>query len=59
MHPVAIAFAVVVPGAFAAGVLFSKYVISEAAAIKAHVTDEVSAVRMDLATALGNLAKKV
>jgi hypothetical protein len=59
MHPVAIAFAVAVPAAFAAGVLYSKYVISEAASIKEHVTAEVQEVRADLASLLEKAAKKV
>lgn len=47
------------PAAFVAGVVFSKYVLSEAASIKAHVTEEVSALRAEVAAALTGLAKKV
>jgi len=53
------ALAVLVPAAFAAGVVFHKYVISEAASIKEHVTAEVQEVRADIASALGTVAKKV
>jgi hypothetical protein len=59
MHPVVIAFAVSVPAAFAAGVAFHKYVISEAQAIKAHVTAEVEKVRGEVSGALAKLASKV
>ena len=45
--------------AFLAGCSFSKYVVSEAASIKAHVTEEVSALRAEVAAVLGNAAKKV
>lgn len=55
---------------FGAGVVFHKYVISEAASIKAHVTAEVSAVktaaaaefaslRADLKSAIDKVAQKV
>lgn len=47
------------PAAFFAGVVFHKYVISEAASIKAHVTEEVSALRAEVASALGKAAAKV
>ena len=50
MNPIAIAFAV--PAAFAAGVIFHKYVLSEAWAIKAHVTAEVAKVRGDFSSLL-------
>ena len=39
MNP--IAFAIAVPAAFAAGVVFHKYVISEAEAVKLHVTSSL------------------
>ena len=58
MH-VALLIAVLVPAAFAAGVIFHKYVISEATSIKQHVTDEVAEVRTDIASLLGEAAKKV
>jgi hypothetical protein len=48
-----------ISAAFAAGVVFHKYMISEATAIKDHVTAEVAEVRADIASALGNAAKKV
>ena len=59
MEPVAYAFAVAVPSAFMLGVLFHKYVASEAAAIKAHVTDEIAEVRADVAAALQRVAGKL
>jgi hypothetical protein len=46
-------------GAFVAGVIFNKYVISEAAAVKAHVTAEVTKVREDVASLLEKAAGKV
>lgn len=51
--------ALVAGAAFTAGVVFGKYVISEAAAIKAHVTAEVDKLRADLSSSLSNAAKKV
>lgn len=59
MNPVAIAFAVAVPVAFAAGVIFHKYVISEAQAIKAHVTGAELRIRGDVADLLKKSAEKV
>ena len=56
---VAYVFAAAVPLSFAAGVLFHKYVGSEAAAIKKHVTDEIAEVRVDIADGLKKLAAKV
>lgn len=47
------------PAAFVAGVIFHKYVLSEAASIKAHVTSEVTALRADVGNALSAIAKKV
>lgn len=44
---------------FAAGVVFHKYVISEAQTIKQHVTEEVDALRAELSTGIANFAKKV
>ncbi len=46
MHPAAIAEGLVV--GFAVVVVFAKYVISEAASIKQHVTDEVAELRADV-----------
>jgi hypothetical protein len=37
--------AIAIPAAFAAGVIFHKYVISEATAIKAHITAEIDKLR--------------
>ncbi len=54
-----IAFAVAVPAAFAAGVVFAKYVISEANSIKQHVTEEVAQIRADLSSLLTKAAAKV
>lgn len=51
--------AIAVPAAFAAGVIFHKYVISEANSIKQHVTAEVAEVRADIASLLGKAATKV
>ncbi len=45
--------------AFAAGVIFHKYVISEASAIKAHVTAEVDKVRGDVSSLLSKAAQKL
>lgn len=44
---------------FIAGVLFHKYVISEAEALKKHVTDEIAEVRVDLAESLKKAAEKL
>ena len=44
---------------FGLGVVFGKYVVSEAAAIKAHVTAEVEKVRADVSAALAAAAKKL
>jgi hypothetical protein len=52
MSPVAIAFSIAIPAAFAAGVIFHKYVISEAAAIKQHVTDAETRIRGDFSSLL-------
>ena len=57
MNPGMLAVAVLV--AFAAGVIVHKYVISEASAIKEHVTAEVEKVRSDVSSALSAVAKKV
>lgn len=52
-------FAVAVPAAFVAGVIFHKYVVSEAASIKEHVTAEVAEVRADVASVLQKAAGKL
>jgi hypothetical protein len=57
MEPVAYAFAIAVPAAFVLGVLFHKYIVSESAAIKQHVTDEVAEVRADVAALGGKVSK--
>jgi len=59
MDLIAVSFAVGIPAAFAAGVVFHKYVISEAQAIKTHVSNEVSAARQDVASALQKFAAKL
>ncbi len=59
MNPVAIAFAVAVPAAFVAGVLFSKSVLGEAFALKQHVTEAEIRIREDISSLLGKAAKKV
>lgn len=60
MDSVIVALLIAMPlGAFAAGVVFQKYVISEAASIKAHVTDEVAEVRGDVASLLDKVKAKI
>jgi hypothetical protein len=44
---------------FLAGVLFHKFVISEAVGIKEHVTAEIAEVRADVASLLGKAASKL
>ncbi len=39
-----------IPAAFAAGVIFHKYVISEANAIKAHVSNELNELKKAIAS---------
>jgi hypothetical protein len=46
-------------GGFGAGVYFQKYVISEAASIKQHVTDEVAELRADVASLLDKVKAKL
>jgi hypothetical protein len=53
------AFALAVPAAFVAGVIFHKYVISEAQAIKQHVTDAETRIRGDISSLLSKVAAKV
>jgi hypothetical protein len=50
--------AIAVPAAFAAGVIFHKYVISEAEKIKQHVTAAESRIREDIASLLNKAASK-
>jgi hypothetical protein len=57
MNP--IVFAVALPAAFAAGVVFHKYVISEAQAIKQHVTDAETRIRGDIASLLSKAGSDV
>lgn len=52
MDPVVIAAAVAVPIAFAAGVIFGKYVTNEAEAIKQHVTEAETRIRADVTAAV-------
>lgn len=52
-------FALVVFAAFVAGVVFHKYVVSEAASIKQHVTDAEARIRDDVANLLKSAANKV
>lgn len=54
-------FLIFVGGAalFVGGVLFHKYVISEADAIKEHVTTEIAEVRADVASVLSKVAAKL
>lgn len=61
MNPVsvAVAVAVAVPAAFAVGVIFHKYVISEAEAIRAHVTGAEQRIRGEIAAALRSTAGKL
>jgi hypothetical protein len=59
MDSVAVAFVVAVPAAFAAGVIFHKYVISEAAAIKQHVTDAETRIRGDFSSLLKKAGAEV
>lgn len=44
---------------FLTGVLFHKFVISEAVGIKEHVTAEIAEVRADVASLLGKAASKL
>jgi hypothetical protein len=57
MDPVAYAFAIAVPSAFVLGVLFHKYIVSESAAIKQHVTDEIAEARADIGALGGKISK--
>lgn len=46
-------------GGFVVGMVFHKLVVSEAAGIKQHITDEVDQVRLDMKEGLAAAAKKV
>lgn len=60
MDAVIVALLIGLPlAAFAAGVIYQKYVISEAEAIKKHVTDEVAEVRADVASLLEKVKAKI
>lgn len=48
-----------IPLIFIAGILAHKYVISEAASIKAHVTAEIQEVRADVAELVKKIAAKL
>lgn len=48
-----------VPAAFAAGVLFHKYVISEAQSIKQHVSEAEARIRGDVQFLLNKAASKL
>lgn len=54
-----LALSIAVPAAFAAGVIFHKYVVSEAAAIKQHVTQAEERIRLEIVSALRSAANKV
>ncbi len=54
-----IIFLVGFPLIYIAGVLTAKHVLSESDKIKAHVTEEIQEVRMDLAEALKKTAEKL
>lgn len=56
MNP--LAFGVAVPAAFCAGVVFHKYVISEAESIKAHVSAAETRIRSDISSLLSKAASK-
>lgn len=58
MNPIVV-LACAVPVAFAAGVVFHKYVISEAEAIKQHITAVEERIRTDVANALKGVANKI
>jgi hypothetical protein len=59
MDPYEITLAIAVPAAFAAGVIFHKYIVSEANSIKAHMTAEVEEVRADIASLLREAKTKL
>jgi len=44
---------------FVAGVVFHKYVVSEATAIKDHVSDEIAEVRLDVSGEISKLREAV
>ena len=59
MDPEILIFALGFLAAFVGGVVFHKYVVSEATAIKEHVTDEVAEVRADIASLLDKAKSKL
>jgi len=59
MNPVALAFAIAVPAAFVAGVVFHSHAISQAQSIKEHVTAEIEEVRAHIHSLLDKAASKV
>lgn len=61
MDPILVVAVAAVVGVvcFVAGVVFSKTVLSEASAIKQHVTDAESRIRADVAAALAKVSSKV
>lgn len=52
-------FAVAVPAAFIAGVAVHRYVISEAQAIKLHVSQAEARIRADISSLLSKAASKI
>lgn len=58
MH-IAIAAAIAAVFGFAAGVASAKLVLSDAKAIKSHVTDEVGKLREDLKSAFARIGSKL
>lgn len=52
-------FAVAVPAAFVAGVVVHKYVLSEAQAIKLHVSQAEARIRADFQALLNKAASKL
>lgn len=59
MNPIAIAFSLGIPAAFAAGVVFHKYVISEADKIKLAVLASEQRIRTDVQNLLRSGAADV
>lgn len=55
MNTLALAVSVALPAVFAAGVIFHKYVISEAQSIKQHVTQEVNELRAQISTGIAKI----
>jgi hypothetical protein len=59
MDPEILLFALGFLAAFVAGVFYHKHVVSEANAIKEHVTAEVAEVRADIASLLDKAKSKI